>query len=234
MFKSKYSTFLTIALIVVIVAIIIIATILIINTYKNYQEEKEKERVIAEINQKEDTEDVEENVVDNNEIGNLTVEPIINTVVENTTSDNNNSNSSSRPRVKYYNNYPTIGTIKIDKINIEYPILIDVSAGALETSVGVMYPTNPELNKPGNVVIIGHNYRNGKFFSNNKKISTGDKIKITDLSGKTLTYTIYEIFETTQNDTEYITRDRGDNIEISLSTCTDDGNNRLVILARVQ
>ena len=30
----------------------------------------------------------------------------------------------------------------------------------------------------------------------------------------------------------YITRDRGDNIEISLSTCTDNGERRLIILAR--
>ena len=34
-------------------------------------------------------------------------------------------------------------------------------------------------------------------------------------------------------DAEYMTRDTGDNIEISLSTCTDDSKGRLVILARV-
>ena len=96
----------------------------------------------------------------------------------------------------------------------------------------MLYPTNPTLNEPGNVVIIGHNYRNGKFFSNNKKLSVGDKINITNESGKKLTYTIYEIFETTPEDTEYMTRDTGNNIEISLSTCTDDGNKRLVILAK--
>ena len=97
-----------------------------------------------------------------------------------------------------------------------------------------MYPSNPKLNQPGNVVIIGHNYRNGKFFSNNKKLDLGDKIEITDLTGKTLTYKIYEIFQTSETDTEYITRNRQNNIEISLSTCTDDGKQRLVILARVE
>jgi len=97
-----------------------------------------------------------------------------------------------------------------------------------------MYPSNPSLNEPGNVVIIGHNYRNGQFFSNNKKLVIGDKIKITDLKGRTLTYTIYEISTLPETDTEYITRERGDNIEISISTCTDDGKARLVILARVQ
>lgn len=127
-----------------------------------------------------------------------------------------------------------IGTIKIEKTKVDYPILLDVSPSALETAVGVMYPSNPKLNQPGNTVIIGHNYRNGKFFSNNKKLVLGDKIQITDLNGKTLTYTIYEIFQTIETDTEYISRPRGDKIEISLSTCTDDGKDRLVILARVE
>ena len=36
------------------------------------------------------------------------------------------------------------------------------------------------INQAGNTVIIGHNYRNGLFFSNNKKLNNGDKIYITD------------------------------------------------------
>ena len=115
---------------------------------------------------------------------------------------------------------------------MDYPILLDVSPGALETAVGVLYPNNPKLNQPGITVIIGHNYRNGKFFSNNKKLEIGDKIKITDLSGKTLTYSIYEIQTLLETDADYISKDRGNNIEIALSTCTDDGTGRLVILAR--
>ena len=108
-----------------------------------------------------------------------------------------------------------------------------LQVGTNEVAVAVAYPSNPKLNTPGNIVIQGHNYRNGKFFSNNKNLSVGDKIKITDTSNKTLTYTIYEIFQTTSEDAEYMTRDTGDNIEISLSTCTDDSKGRLVILARV-
>ena len=112
--------------------------------------------------------------------------------------------------------------------------MLDVSPGALETAVGVLYPTNPNLNQPGITVIIGHNYRNGKFFSNNKKLEIGDKIRITDLTGKTLIYSIYEISVLPETNTEYITRERGNNIEIALSTCTDDGQDRLVILARAE
>ena len=32
------------------------------------------------------------------------------------------------------------------------------------------------LNKIGNTVIIGHNYRNGAFFGSNKRLNEGDKV----------------------------------------------------------
>lgn len=229
MFKSKYSTVLTVILIIVIIAIIIIAAILGIKAYKDYQDEKERQKIYATL------QDETENQIDNNN-NNIVDEDILMEPIDTNTVVNNNTTNgtTSQKKTKFYKNYPMIGYIKIDKTNIEYPILLDVSPGALETSVGVMYPSNPTLNVPGNVVIIGHNYRNGKLFSNNKKLVIGDKIKITDLSGKTLTYTIYEISTIPDTDTEYITRERGDNIEISLSTCTDDGKARLVILARVE
>ena len=126
-----------------------------------------------------------------------------------------------------------IGYIEIPKINIKYPILEKETVASLEQSVAVRYPDNPKLNEPGNVVIAGHNYRNGQFFSNLKNVSTGDVIKITDTSGKTLTYTIYEKYETTPEDVAYITRNTGDNTEITLVTCTDDSNARIIVKAKV-
>ena len=49
----------------------------------------------------------------------------------------------------------------------------------------------------------------------------------------TLTYTVYEKYETTPEDVAYITRDVGDNIEVTLVTCTDDSNARIIVKARV-
>ena len=85
-----------------------------------------------------------------------------------------------------------------------------------------------------NCVIVGHNYRNGLFFSNNKKLQLGDKIYITDNSGTTLTYTIYDKFETSDSDTSFFQRDTEGKPEVTLSTCTDDSSARLIILARVE
>lgn len=230
MFKSKYSTILTIILIIVIVAILIIASLLAINAYKSYEDEKERKKIYATF-KNEIASNSNENEISNKIDGeNILIQPIENNTTGNETTG---ENTTSRPKTKFYKEYPMVGYIKIPKTGVEYPILLDISPGALEVSVGVMYPSNPKLNQPGNVVIIGHNYRNGKLFSNNKKLVVGDKIQITDLSGKTLEYTIYEISTIPETSTEYITRNRGNNIEVSLSTCTDDGSARLVILAKV-
>lgn len=87
------------------------------------------------------------------------------------------------------------------------------------------------LNEPGNTVIIGHNYRNGIFFSNNKKLSEGDKIYITDEDGERVEYKIYYMTTTTPEDASYINKDTGGKREVTLVTCTDDVKARLVIYA---
>lgn len=237
MFKSKYSTVLTILLVVLIIAIITIVIVLGVKTYKSYQNGKDARKfeagLIEDNNNDDDDDDNKDNKneIDENQ-GNKELVGIDKNKNEN--NGNNNQVQSNLPKVKFYKNYPTVGNINIPKTKTSYPILLDTSAEALEIAVGVTYPSSPEINQPGNTVIIGHNYRNGKFFSNNKKLVNGDTIQITGLDGKTLTYTIYEIFEAVPTETKYMTRDTGGKIEISLSTCTDDGNNRLVILARVE
>lgn len=86
--------------------------------------------------------------------------------------------------------------------------------------------------KYGNTVLVAHNYRNGTFFSNNKKLAVGDKIYITDSTGEKVEYTIYNTYITSDSDFSYATRDTAGKREISLSTCTNDSSKRLVIWAK--
>ena len=130
----------------------------------------------------------------------------------------------------YMEDYEVLGTIKIPKTGIEYPILDEVTKRSLELSVGIAY--GPGLNEVGNTIIYGHNYRNGLFFSNNKKLANGDLIYITDVTGETVTYEIYNIYQTTPNDASYFTRDTEGRREISLQTCNDDSSMRLIIWAK--
>ncbi len=220
MFKSKYSNFLTIVLIVAIVAIVVLISIFAVSAYKRYKNEKDAENAISEF---------QNNIGQDNE--NTTGQDFIEQNVTNTTGTN--SSDEGTRQVTYYNNFVMIGYIEIPKIGKKLPILEKETIASLEQSVAVRYPDNPKLNEVGNVVIAGHNYRNGQFFSNLKNVATGDIIKITDTNGKTLTYTVYEKYETTPEDVAYITRDVGDNIEVTLVTCTDDSNARIIVKARV-
>ena len=157
-----------------------------------------------------------------------------------TDSTSTGTNTSSGEGMKY-NGFLTAGKIEIPTTGLKSPIISysEYSKSSLETAVCVVYSTTGEqntqgsgLNKPGNTVIAGHNYRNSRFFSNNKKLNIGDKIYVTDLDGKRMTYTIYDKFETDDTDTEYMTRDTQGAVEISLTTCTDDSKARLIILAK--
>lgn len=225
MFKNKYSNFLTIVLIVAIIFIIALVSILAVSAYKRYKNDKDAENAISKFEN-----NIEENI--NNNTNTSTEGLIEQNVVTNNTTSGNTSDEGTR-KVTYYNNFVMIGYIEIPKINIKYPILEKETVASLEQSVAVRYPNNPKLNEPGNIVIAGHNYRNGQFFSKLENVSTGDVIKITDVKGKTLVYRVYEKYETTPEDVAYITRNIGDNTEITLVTCTDDSNARIIVKARV-
>ena len=49
-----------------------------------------------------------------------------------------------------------------------------------------------------------------------------------------MTYTIYKTYTTTPEDSSHLYRDTAGKREITLLTCTDDTQSRLVILAREQ
>lgn len=161
----------------------------------------------------------------------------------NTVADSNDTNpfeqikdadtsSSSSKKQQTYKGFGVLGTMEIPATNFKYPVLEKVTKKSIETAVAFLYGTG--LNQPGNSVIIGHNYRNGLFFSNNKNLNIGDKIYITDNEGTKLTYTIYNKFETTPEDTSFYQRDTGGKAEVTLSTCTDDSSARLIIFAKAE
>ena len=154
----------------------------------------------------------------------------------NTTLNAINVTNSNSDR-KMMEDYIIIGTIEIPKVKLKCAILNQVTKRSIEIAVAKIYTVNG-LNKPGNTVIYGHNYRNDLFFSRNDELTNGDKIYILDEEGTKLTYEIYNIFITTSTDTSFYARtaeETGGKAEITLSTCTDDASTtdrRLIIQAR--
>ena len=222
--ESKYSKLLTVALIVGIVIIVGVLAFfgfqLVRNYYINKNAEEAVERFEGEITNNNTTE--EENTTTN------TVAPTLG--IENILIYNNSSETDTN--TKMYKGFPMVGTIEIPAINLKYPVLEEASKSAIEVAVAVYY--GPGLNEVGNTTIVGHNYRNGTFFSNNKKLVEGDKVYITDNSGTKVTYVIYKTYTTAPEDSEYLDRDTQGKREISLTTCTDDAKSRLIIWAREQ
>ena len=216
MLDSKYGKFLTVLLVIVIIAIVGLLGYLGYDYYQKYFISKDTaEFVDSFIDENENnTNEIPKDNIDENALDNIQT---TNTTVGNKTR-------------KTYKGFNVVGTIEIPKTNLKYPILERVTKKSIETAVAVMYGPGP--NQVGNTTIAGHNYRNGLFFSNNKKLSNGDKIYITDLEGNKVTYTIYNKYETSDSDADYITRNTNGAREISLSTCTDDSKARLIIWAK--
>lgn len=153
------------------------------------------------------------------------IEDILNEI-EKANAEKNSGSSKSTEDLK---NYTTVGKIEIPKTNVNYPVYEQIAKVTLEAGVAIAY--GPGLNQAGNTVIYGHNFRNNKFFSNNKKLSSGDKIYISDLDGNRVEYRIYSVYYTTPTDANYMIRDTEGKREISLQTCSDDNSRRLIIWA---
>lgn len=122
-----------------------------------------------------------------------------------------------------------IGKITIDKIGLDYSILSSCSEDLLKISPCRL--CGPEPNQIGNLCIAGHNYDNGKFFSNISKLSIGDSIRIYDLNNEYVEYSIYDKFEVEINDTSVLNQDTN-NKELTLITCNNKKKNRFILKAK--
>lgn len=132
--------------------------------------------------------------------------------------------------------YVVVGTVNIPKINVKYPIFDGETDSAQETEALLkISPTKfwgPEPNEVGNFCIVGHNYRNKKFFSKVPTLTTGDIVEVTDLSGKTINYRVYNKYQVDPTDVSCTTQLTNGNKEVTLITCTDDSKYRVVVKAR--
>ena len=226
MFESKYSKVLTVILVIVIVAILALLGFLGYDVYSRNKIKKVASNLVDDFETSIQNKVDKQNVVDTNTDTDIPVLNEIPVLEENTVSEENTDTSSSSVT---YKGYTVVGTIEIPAISLKYPVLERVTGDSIEIAVAVMY--GPGLNKVGNTVIAGHNYRNGSFFGNNDKLKIGDVIYITDSEGTRIKYSIYNIYETDGNDSDFINRDTNGRREISLSTCTDNSQARLIIWA---
>ena len=219
MFNSKFNGLLTGLLIVAIIGIVALIGYFGWSVYNKYYLNAEAKNVVDAF---------EEAVGNKNEVKNEDGERTEIGGVEGGNSIYQQGGSSSE---KTYGGYKVLGTISIPKIKIEYPILEKATPNSIK--IAVAYSTGVGINKVGNTVIQGHNYRNGLFFSDLKKLTNGDAIYITDETGTKVKYEVYNTFKALGTDASFYNRDTDGLREVTLSTCTDAGDDyRVIVLAK--
>ena len=217
-FEKKYGKALTVILIIIAIVVVGAICYLLYQTFttnavnsdgaKSAQEFRDK----VKVTKKQKTES-------GNLVGNLVAPNIVETP------------KSTEKEKQYYQGFEMIGTIEIPAISVDYPILLDTTAASMKVAITLQYPVRDEncLNKPGNVVLAGHNYKNGTFFSNNKNLKENDKVYVTDIDGSRKTYKIASIQILSPEEFSFVQEDTGGKCVVWLSTCTDDVQNRIII-----
>lgn len=222
----KFDFFLSVFLVCVLISFCIYAE------YNRNKDEEVSQEILANMNMTEDTTVADSNVL----IAVLDDEEQTEEInAENQAEQLKNAGKTTQTTQNGYK-YISVGTVKIPKINVEYPILDGQTDSAEETEdLLKISPTKfwgPEPNEVGNFCIVGHNYRNTKFFSKVLTLENGDTIQITDLSGKTINYRVYNKYEVDPTDVSCTSQLTNGNKEVTLITCTNDSKLRVIVKAR--
>ncbi len=126
--------------------------------------------------------------------------------------------------------YYTCAIVNIPSIGVNYPILNTTTDELLKISP--CYFWGPKPNEVGNYCIVGHNYRNSKFFSKVPKLENGEIIELTDLTGRTVKYSVYDKYLVDPSDVSCTSQRTNGGKEITLITCTNDSSQRVIVKAK--
>ena len=147
-----------------------------------------------------------------------------------------NSDENTEKTKIQMDGYDVIGTVKIPKINIEYPIVSIETSNPEETKKPMKFAIvrywGGNVNDFGNLSIAGHNNYDGTMFGQTKKLEIGDAVELTDLTKQTIKYQIYQKFTTNPNDVSVLQTEDKSVREVTLITCTNGNKERLILKAR--
>lgn len=120
-----------------------------------------------------------------------------------------------------------LGIIEIPKINVYYPVFSYYNDIFLQTSPCRFFGPNPGNN--GNLCIAGHNYDNDKFFSRINYLNINDEIILYSNYNEKYVYFVFDIYEVSSNDLSPIYSYDKDSKQITLVTCNNLNNNRIIV-----
>ena len=129
-----------------------------------------------------------------------------------------------------YLGYEVDGILEIPKINLKTYVLKKYSEDAMNICPTKLW--GPEPNNTGNYSIIGHNYQKENMFNNLIELNLGDEIFLTDNNNGENKYFVYDIYKVREDNIEPIKQSSDNKMELTLITCVNYTNNRLIVKAR--
>lgn len=139
-------------------------------------------------------------------------------------------NEENIVEIETLSGYQVIGKLLIEKIGVELPVISQTNDNALQVSA--CYYQGPEPGEAGNLVITGHNYTNGAHFGKLDKLKEGDLLVFETPKGDVYTYEIYEILIVKPDNTACLEEYHGEHA-LTLVTCTQQGNRRLLVKSKL-
>jgi LPXTG-site transpeptidase (sortase) family protein len=122
-----------------------------------------------------------------------------------------------------------IGRIMIPSEKIDYIILDKTTDQNLDISITKV--VGPAIHEQGNLVIAGHNMKNGSLFGKLQNVQPNDKIILEEAgSGLKKEYTITETYIVKETDLTPLNQEQTDTI-LTLITCTERSDERLIVRA---
>lgn len=127
-------------------------------------------------------------------------------------------------------NYTIEAIVRMPRLEINYPVIAETSEELLKISVNKYWGPSP--NQVGNYCIVGHNYKSKKMFGRLSEAVNGDIVELEDIDGNVVKYSVYDRYVVEPTDTSCTSQLTGGKKEITLITCANYGNQRLVVKAR--
>ncbi len=119
-----------------------------------------------------------------------------------------------------------IGIIKIESIDIKYPVMEGTGEGVLCKGIGHLTET-AEIGEKGNCVLCGHNgSRRGTFFTPLNTVQIGDEVELIDKRGRSHIYKIVNTKVVEPRDNSIKNTDGTE--KLTLFTCAESGTKRFV------
>lgn len=204
--EAKSKVIVIISTIILIICVVLIAYITIMDNINNQKSSFKEEIASLESN---------ENAVDS--------------AHDEEVSDSNPDDESREYTASDNKTYKIVAILKIPSLEIEYPVFSTTSEELLKVSLNKYW--GPVPNQEGNFCILGHNYYNGKFFSNLPNIQEGAKVYLKDMKGKQKVYTVYYTDIVNPNDTSCTSQLTNGQTELTLITCCNGSTKRFIAKA---